>query len=178
MSAYAAGDRDAFRALFRELGPRIHAFFLRSFRDPAVSDELLQITFMNVHRARATYREGSPVAPWVFTIAANVRRDELRRRMRRKEDLDEAALDDAVDVTQQDADPQADALIADRVRAAVDALPEPQRVVVHLHRFEELTFPQIAGVLGLSEVAVRVRASRAYTKLREELRGLSRGGAS
>ena len=56
------------------------------------------------------------------------------------------------------------------MRAAIKRLPESQRVVVHLHRYEELTFEQIAQVLGTTPGAVRVRASRAYERLREELR--------
>jgi RNA polymerase sigma factor (sigma-70 family) len=59
---------------------------------------------------------------------------------------------------------------ADAVRAAIQRLPESQRVVVHLHRYEELTFEQIAEALGTTPGAVRVRASRAYERLRGELR--------
>jgi len=64
--------------------------------------------------------------------------------------------------------PDADAV--DAVRAALDRLPESQRVVVHLHRYEGLTFEEIAAVLSTTPGAVRVRASRAYEKLRQELR--------
>jgi RNA polymerase sigma-70 factor (ECF subfamily) len=63
---------------------------------------------------------------------------------------------------------------AEAVRAAIKRLPESQRVVVHLHRYEELTFEQIADVLGTTPGAVRVRASRAYERLREELRAFLR----
>ena len=57
-------------------------------------------------------------------------------------------------------------------RDALDALPESQRAVIHLHRFEGMTFPQIAGVLGTSEVAVRGRAFRAYAQLRKQMTDL------
>mgnify|MGYP003351064651 CR=1 FL=1 len=53
---------------------------------------------------------------------------------------------------------------------AMEKLPEAQRVVVHLHRFEGLTFGEIAKVLGANESAVRVRAFRAYEVLRNALR--------
>ena len=62
-----------------------------------------------------------------------------------------------------------------RVRAALAALPESQRVVIHLQRFEAMTFLQIAGVLGTSEVAARGRAFRAYAQLRKQLAGLFEG---
>jgi len=65
----------------------------------------------------------------------------------------------------------------ERVRRALDALPESQRAVVHLHRYEGLTFAQVAAVLGTSEVAVRGRAFRAYGQLRKQLADLFDGGA-
>ena len=57
-----------------------------------------------------------------------------------------------------------------RVRHAVDQLPETQRVVVHLNRFEGMTFLEIAQVLGITEGAVKLRAFRAYETLRKLLR--------
>src|SRR5438552_15588972 len=92
MAAYAAGDARAFEQLFVRLAPRVHGFFLRSFRETAAADDLLQVTFMKVHKARDQYRRDLKVAPWVFTIAARVRLDELRRRRRLPEDADEEAV--------------------------------------------------------------------------------------
>jgi len=102
-----------------------------------------------------------------------VRRDELRRRYRLPSHVGEAELE-KVEV-QAAYDPHSSAEIdrgskADAVRAAIKSLPESQRVVVHLHRYEELTFEQIAEVLGTTPGAVRVRASRAYERLRDLLR--------
>jgi RNA polymerase sigma-70 factor (ECF subfamily) len=67
---------------------------------------------------------------------------------------------------------------AERVRAAVDSLGEPQATIVHLHRFEGLTFAEIGRVLGLSEGAAKLRAFRAYEQLRELLRDLVAEGAA
>src|SRR5262249_31030543 len=88
MDAYAAGSLAAFDSLFARLAPRVHAFFVRSFGDVALADDLLQVTFMKLHRARADYRSGSPLRSWLFSIAARVRLDELRRRRRLREDVD------------------------------------------------------------------------------------------
>src|SRR5207248_1662344 len=92
MSAYVAGDALAFEKLFARLAPRVHGFFLRSFRDEGVADDLLQVTFMKIHRARQQYRPGHRLAPWLFAVAARVRLDELRRRPRLPEDADEDAI--------------------------------------------------------------------------------------
>jgi RNA polymerase sigma-70 factor (ECF subfamily) len=173
MARYAAGDEAAFQRLFSLLAPRVHAFFLRSFWDRAVADDLMQTTFLRLHRARASYRPERPVIPWVLTIADNVRRDELRRRYRLPPEVDQVEMD------QGEGEPGSGASLneaevgeeAEAVRAAIARLPESQRAVLHLHCYEELTFEQIAEALGTTPGAVRVRAARAYERLREELRG-------
>ncbi len=170
MSAYVAGDARAFERLFARLAPRVHGFFLRSFRDAAVADDLLQVTFMKVHRAREQYDGNQRLAPWLFAIAARVRLDELRKRMRLPEDADEEALARADEQAPRDAPPDTD--LQDAVRAALERLPESQRAVIHLHRYEGMTFPEIAQVLGTTPGAIKLRAFRGYETLRKELEGL------
>jgi RNA polymerase sigma factor (sigma-70 family) len=176
MAAYRAGDAAAFERLYALLGPKLHGFFMRSFNDKAVADDLLQTTMLKLHRARADFQDGLRLRPWVFSIAARVRLDEYRKRRRVTEELDEERLAQAED---RDVAPDetATALVdagdrASQVRAALAALPESQRVVIHLHRFEGLTFAEIGTVLGTSEGAVKLRAFRGYERLRKQLRPL------
>jgi RNA polymerase sigma-70 factor (ECF subfamily) len=164
MEAYVAGDAGAFERLFRALAPPLHAFFVRSVGRGAAAEDLLQTTFLKLHRARASWRRGERLRPWVFTIAGRVRLDWLRRQGRAEEEVDEAVVDPGAG-----ADPGGAAIArerAERVRAALERLPEPQRVVVHLHRLEELSFAEIGRVLGISEGAAKLRAFRAYAQLR------------
>ena len=170
MSAYVAGDARAFERLFARLAPRVHGFFLRSFRDSAVADDLLQVTFMKIHGAREQYDKGLKIAPWLFAVAARVRVDELRKRMRLPEDADEEAL--ALADQQAPRDPPPDTDLQDAVRAALERLPESQRAVIHLHRYEGMTFPEIAQVLKTTPGAVKLRAFRGYETLRRELKGV------
>jgi RNA polymerase sigma-70 factor (ECF subfamily) len=181
MQAYASGEAQAFRTLFSALAPRVHAFFVRSFRDRSVADDLMQSTFLKLHGARGQYQAGRPLRPWLFTIAASVRKDELRRRYRLREDASEDAIERA-EASGAEIRPDAESDPSDDVEAlrrALETLPESQRVVLHLHRFEELTFEQIAEALGTSPGAVRVRASRAYDALRTRMReGRAKAGAA
>lgn len=167
MTAYVAGDARAFETLFRVLAPSLRAFFARSVGPSAVADDLAQTTFLKMHGARATFRAGERLRPWVFTIAARVRADWLRSHGRTDAELDEDAPD-----PEPGHDPGRAVLAserAERVREALDELPEAQRVVVHLHRYEELSFAEIGRVLGISEGAARIRAFRAYDRLRRLL---------
>ncbi len=173
MEAYVAGDPGAFRRLFGELAPSLHAFFARTVADGSAAEDLLQTTFLKLHGARASWRRGEPLRPWVFTIAARVRLDWLRRNGRRgvEEELDGetvAAPDGAGDPAERLAGKQ----LAGRVRDALARLAEPQRVVVHLHRFEGLGFAEIGRILGISEGAAKLRAFRGYAQLRTLLADL------
>jgi RNA polymerase sigma factor (sigma-70 family) len=167
MEAYVAGDPGAFQRLFRLLAPSLHGFFARTVGDGAAADDLLQTTFLKLHGARASWRRGERLRPWVFTIAARVRADWLRGQGRRGEEEEPDA--DTLSDPDAPGDPGAAVLgkeRAERVKAAMDQLPEPQRVVLHLHRFEELGFAEIGQVLRISEGAAKLRAFRAYARLR------------
>jgi RNA polymerase sigma-70 factor (ECF subfamily) len=180
MAAYVAGDRQAFTRLFARVAPKIHAFFRRAFRDESVADELMQTTFLKVHRARETYRPELPFRPWLYTIAIHVRRDEWRRRYRLAETAGEEAIAAADQAAAVD-EARRQELDEDRfaaVRVAVEELPELQRVILQLHRYEGMSYAEIAESLGSTPGAVRQHAFRAYESLRERLGGkLTRGRA-
>ena len=176
MVRYRNGERAAFERLFAHLAPRVHGFFVRSFGDVQTADDLLQQTFLKLHRAKETYRPGDRVKPWLFAIAANVRMDELRRRMRLAEDAGEEQVDRALEAagrTQVDsAELLEGAELSARVRAALRKLPESQRVVIELNRFEGLSLGEVGEALGISEGAAKLRAFRGYEQLRHELHEL------
>ncbi|HVU00538.1 MAG TPA: sigma-70 family RNA polymerase sigma factor [Polyangiaceae bacterium] len=171
MAAYGAGDRRAFARLFVRVAPKLHRFFARAFRDEAAADELMQTTFLKLHHARHSYRPEMPFAPWLFTIAVHVRRDEWRRRFR----LPETAGEEAIALADQKAaveradDHARHEDRASAVRAAVAALPEVQRVVLQLHQYEGMSYPEIAVAIGSTPGAIRQQAFRAYEALRKNL---------
>lgn len=166
MAAYATGDKSAFRELFDRYAPVVARVIRRGIARQDVARELVQETFLQVHRARADYDPSRPLRPWVTTVAMNVRRDYLRRIQRRPE----GALADGreADPAAVGADPLA-AAEARSVREVVAQLPDNQRVVIELHWFEGLSFSEVASVLGMNGSAVKVRAHRAYKRLRELL---------
>ena len=95
---------------------------------------------------------------------------ELRRRLRLPEDAGEEAIARADEQAPRDPPPDTD--LKDAVRAALDALPESQRAVIHLHRYEGMTFAEIGQVLGTTAGAAKLRAFRGYERLRRQLKGL------
>lgn len=167
MIAHAAGDRAAFKALFSREAPRLMRLVRRHVDNDDLARDLVQQTFTQLHAARHDFRHDARLRPWVTTIALNLVRQHYRRRKVRKEDsIDEAAPVRAADDTVA---PLERAERAAQLRAAVGQLPDGQREVVVLHWFEERSFAEVAQLVGASEGAVRVRAHRAYGRLRELL---------
>ena len=182
MRSYVEGDARGFDGLFARLAPSVHGFFVRSFGSAAVADDLLQLTFLKLHRSRADYNPELPLRPWLFTIASRVRLDELRRRYRVSDSASEEELVRLASEREATAsNAEQDLARSDQqkaVLAALEKLPESQRVVIQLHRFEGLKFAEIAEVLGTTALAVKLRAFRGYEQLREELRPLYEEGLS
>jgi RNA polymerase sigma factor (sigma-70 family) len=181
MAAYARGDDRALEALFNLMAPRIlsflHCCLSEPEPEPRLAEELLQATFVRLHRSRHTYRRGTPVRPWLFAVAASVQRDAVGR----LPSFDACAGAASEGLPQPSATSAADGgrVAGDlepgrAVRQAIAALQSSQRVVIQLHRFEGLSFAEIAEVLGASEATVRAQAFCVYQQLRERLRPLVR----
>jgi RNA polymerase sigma-70 factor (ECF subfamily) len=167
MAAYVAGDEQAFVELFRRYTPWLLRLLVRGLRRREEAEDLLQQTFLHLHRARADFRSGHRLRPWVAAIALNVKREYLRRLQRRGEaQLEESEQREPVATT---GDPERAAEAA-AVRRAMRQLPEAQQEVLELHWFAGLHFSEIADIVGAKQSAVKVRAHRAYQHLRRLLR--------
>jgi len=166
MSAYVAGDPAAFRVIFERYAPLLLRAMLRELYVREEANDLVQQTFLQLHRARRDFDPGQKLKPWVFTIAMNLKREYFRRRKRRPEHAleTESGLEPAVDARGA-AEVEARRTLA---RALLD-LPADQRQVIELHWLDGLEFPEVAQVVGASVSAVKVRAHRGYVRLRAAL---------
>lgn len=171
MNRYVDGDTAAFEELYVRLAPHVRRRLLR-LAGPEGVDDLVQQTFMKMHRARHQWRRDTLVRPWVMTIARHLATDSLRARGARRDRLTDDGVLPELDQVLSDA-PCREAR-AKAVRAAIEALPESQRSVVELHKLEGQSFDDIAQTLGISSGTARVRAHRAYGRLRETLDSLLR----
>ena len=165
MAAYVAGDAGAFSALFDRYAPMLLRIMRRQIRNADDAQELVQQTFLQLHRARADFDTRRRLRPWLMTIAYNLKREYFRRRMRRPE----APLEYEPPASERGGHPVERHDEAKRVRRALEKLPAGQRDVIIMHWFEEMSFPDVAEVLGLSVSAVKVRAHRGYKVLRSVL---------
>ncbi len=166
MSDYRAGDRHAFRALFDRYAPLLQRIVSRDMNRPEEARDIVQQTFLQLHRARADFRADGRFRPWVVTIAMNLKRQYFRQWKRRGAVTDD--LEGGREPVSEAEDPSAAAL-AQQVRAALLELPEDQRDAIVLHWFEGFSFPEVAEIVGAKTSAVKVRAHRGYERLREIL---------
>ena len=165
MAAYIAGDASAFRELFDRYSGVLYRMLLRDLRRPEEARDLVQQTFLHLHRARRDFDRRLRFRPWLFTIAVNLKREYFRRVKRRPESSLDA--EGAPEPVQADHGERTAAQQA--IRHALGTLPKDQREVIELHWFDGLSFAEVAEVVGASVAAVKVRAHRGYVALRHTL---------
>lgn len=173
MNRYAEGDDAAFALVHRAVAERLRAFLTRMARSTTLADDLLQETFLRMHRARGSFERGARLLPWCYAIARNVYIDHARSRSVRKE---RPAPDDDQSEAEAPAGPDADgeqmtiaAELATVVERTLAGLPRNQREAFVLLRYEGMSVADAAGVLGTTEGAVKLRAFHAYEALRAAL---------
>src|SRR5262252_2038300 len=82
MQRYCEGDAGSFRALYALVAPKLLGYLIKMARTRAVAEDLLQQTFLKVHRARAAYVRGADPLPWIYAIAHRTFIDEARKHKR------------------------------------------------------------------------------------------------
>jgi len=163
MLAYAKGNAAAFDELFARHGQKVYNLFLRALGNAATASDLTQETFLRVVTARERYEPARTFSSWLYTIAMNLLRDQIRRRKRRGATEDLSAVDLELAHAAPD-EAKAEELAA--VQKAVQCLPAEQREVILLAKYQALSYAEIAKVLGIAETAAKQRAYRALKTLR------------
>ena len=147
---------------------KILMFAYRTLGRWDLAEDVVQDVFLRVHRSAARYKPTAKVTTWLYRIAVNLSLDAIRRDKRGPvsiaddADLSVPARGDALEAHER----------VDMVQQAVAALPDRQRVVVNLHRYEMLSHQEITETTGWSQSAVESLLVRAYANLRESLSGL------
>jgi RNA polymerase sigma-70 factor (ECF subfamily) len=177
MAQYCDGDAAAFRALYAQVAPRLHGYLVRMARDRALADDLLQLTFLKVHRARGAYVRGADPLPWLYAIAHRTFLDEARRKKRAvvgvaaEEHLPEVPAGITGETDAQRDEPRGDPELAKAALAALASLPPQQREAVVLTKLDGKSVAEAAEIAGTTPGAMKVRAHRGYVALRKALGG-------
>jgi len=174
MARYQAGDFASARALIDRIGPQLHRFFMAQSASRSDADDLLQETWLRIHRVRHTYRPGEPVLPWFYAIARRVRIDHYRRASRTT--ARERRLEDVPDVTFTLPPEEAQ---ADDLDTLLAPLSESEREVILMMKVAEMSLDEVARATSSSVGSVKQKVHRAYRKLRDRMDAMdSKKGSS
>jgi RNA polymerase sigma-70 factor (ECF subfamily) len=178
MERLAAGHDAALNDLMDRHAPALFRFLCRMLNNEDDANDLAQETFVRVFQARMKFKPTERFSAWLFTIAANLARNQIRWRTRHPN----VSLDAGSNTTAQplgqtlparETAPNEQALFAERtqaVRAAVNRLPEDLREAIVLCEWQEQTVAEAAAVLQTTPKAVESRLYRARQTLRDELK--------
>jgi RNA polymerase sigma-70 factor (ECF subfamily) len=177
MARAALDDTRAFTELVRRYQSRVIHLVSRLLNDREVSEDIAQEVFVRVHLHRRNYRTGSKFSTWLFTIAANLAKNEIRRRKRRRNwtSLDEMQ-DTLKDASLQFADPKSNReadlereQLGGVVGQAIAGLPERYRIALVLRDIDGMAYEEIGQVLRIPGGTVRSRINRARLMLKRKL---------
>ena len=151
----------------------------RLVQNPAVAEELAQDVFLRVHRSREKWEPSAKFSTWLFRISTNVAYNHFRdeKYHNRNVSLDREVPNARKREFSDGRKGVENSLLEDvrirEIRAAIANLPFKQRAAVLMHKYEDMDYAQIAGVLGCTPSAVKALMFRAYESLRAQLAHLA-----
>ncbi len=178
MAAFQGNDEKGFTEIVRRFKDPLTNFTFRILGNRDDCYDVVQDTFLRVYKSRHTYKPVARFSTWIYTIALNLARTELRRRRfrsgfwfeRKKGDF-EVPFDPPDDGHQPDT--LADSsLMEKRIQQALELLSEKYRTVFVLRDIQDLPYDEIAAITGLNLGTVKSRINRARTFLQKQLKDL------
>ena len=161
--AAAEGDQDAFAQLVALYEKRVYALALRTTGNQEDAADVAQEAFLAAWRGLPSFRGEAGFATWLYRLTANAAIDHLRRtrRQRNEASLNDEALGlnavDAAPTPQERAEGEA---LREAVRWGMGELSRDHRQVLELREYQELSYEEIAGQLGVDLGTVKSRLSR------------------
>jgi RNA polymerase sigma-70 factor (ECF subfamily) len=162
LERFAAGDLDAFEALFRLHQKEVYSWTVRIVRDSAAAEDLTVETFWRIYRVRARFDPAGNFRAWARRIATNAALDHLKR-VRPEIELAEDFPSPA------GGDPAIRGELRRKIKQAFLDLPAKYRLVATLALIEDEPYSEIAEAAGISAALVKVRVFRAVRMLRKKL---------
>jgi RNA polymerase sigma-70 factor (ECF subfamily) len=170
----AAGDRGAFREIYDRYYKRIYLFSYRLLGDGEGAKEVANEVMVEIWRGAKTFRGESKPSTWMFGIAVNKIRKEIKRRPPAHDDMD-ALEKKGSEKTMQD-DTTYHAELREQMRLAINRLSREHREVLDLTYYQGLSIKEIAGIMDCPLNTVKTRMFYARKKLRGILQEMGIGG--
>jgi RNA polymerase sigma-70 factor (ECF subfamily) len=167
------GDHSAYRILVERYQERIRNLIYSIFHEPGIVDDLSQEVFIKAYEALPTFRFQSSFYTWLYRIAVNKSRDELRKRkVRRWFSLQTMLEASDKELTSKLVVEQPDKELQELIAAGLKTLPDKYRIAVILKDVDGLSYEEIAEIMECEIGTVKSRLSRARAMLRNVLEPL------
>lgn len=163
MQSYQMGEYEAFQELYRRYASKLYGYLRQRIKEHAAVDDVFQMTWAKLHRARKAYDVSYPFAPWLFTICRNAMLDQVRQVQREGVRVELSQAEIPVAVSESVSSPMSGVL------ETAAALPAQQRVALEMRFVQEASFEEIARRLETSPANARQMISRAVRKLKSLL---------
>lgn len=170
MVRYQQGDFAAATSLIERIGPQLHRFFSAQQASRAHADDLLQETWLRIHKVRHTYRAGEPALPWFYAIARHVRVDHHRKSVRIREGERELEM-----MSRTTASKTSTAGHGEGLDALLAPLSAGEREVIEMLKVTGLSLEEVARATSSTVGSVKQKVHRAYRKLRVKLSAAAPG---
>lgn len=177
ISRFQQGDNYAFDLLVKRYKEPLMNFVYRFVGDREEAEDIVQETFLRLFKNKHYYREIAKFSTWIYTIAGNLAKTELRRRKRRKllSISHFMSSEKDYDIPDEDSNPERDAntVITDKIiQQAIDKLSPKFKQVIVLRDIQGFSYEEIAEIVGIPLGTVKSRVNRARLKLQEDLQHL------
>ncbi|HEY8187017.1 MAG TPA: sigma-70 family RNA polymerase sigma factor [Pyrinomonadaceae bacterium] len=169
IEACQAGDREAFRLLFESYKDRVFSIAVYSFGgDETAANDVSQQIFLKLITSIGQFRGESAFTTWLYRLVVNACTDEQRKR-RRFLPFGGSAVVDSIEERRPQEKRYAKLEIADSVQAAIKQLKPKLRMAILLKYVEDLSYEEMASVLGCSKGTVASRLNRGHQALARKL---------
>ena len=172
LERHRQGDAEAFGELYQQFEKMVYNLALRMSGNASDAEDITQETFVRAYRHLGKFKGRSSLKTWIFRIALNCSNTRLRRRgkhISRQVDDGEAELDRVRDEKRSPEEMMVATDLSAAVRDGLERLPDHYREAVLLRDFEDMTYSEIAVVLGVRIGTVRSRIARGREQLRRWL---------
>jgi len=166
MQEVAGGSEHALRMLIEKWKNPLMNYFFRSVSDSHTAEDLAQLTFVNLYRARASYEPRAKFSTYLFHIARHVLINEHRKKVRRPSDATDPSVMECPVYGRTELD---FAELEEIFYAALEGLPDNQRTAILLLKQQELSYDEIAEIMNAKVAAVKTWLFRARQTLRDAL---------
>ena len=176
ISRFQNGEEQAYIELVNRYRDRLMSFIYRFVNDQVAAEDIVQDTLVKLYTHKDYYRNIAKFSTWIYTIAGNLAKTELRKNKRRKvTNLSDMGSDDwefEIPAKEDTAEKVHSQFDGEQINKAIQTLPDHFREVIILRDIQELSYEEVSNIVEVPLGTVKSRINRARLQLQEMLKEL------